>query len=70
MERLKKMLEGHSIRIMFTEGWDPRILRAARRLLDEHVLIPVLNGSRKDIEAAAKNQGISLRHIEMIDQVN
>lgn len=68
MERLKKMLEGHSIRIMFTEGWDPRILKAARRLLDEHVLIPVLNGSRAEIEAAAKNQGISLHHMEMIDQ--
>lgn len=67
MERLKKLLEGHPIRIMFTEGWDPRILRAARRLLDEQVLLPVLNGSREVIEEAAERLGISLQQMEIID---
>lgn len=68
MEELKKMIAGKNLRIMFTEGWDLRVMKAARRLADEGIVIPVLNGSRKDISDKASEYHMDIADIEIMDQ--
>lgn len=68
MEHLKQMIEGQNLKIMFTEGWDPRVLRAASRLAQEGMIIPVLNGSRAVIENTAKQHSIALSGVEIMDR--
>lgn len=54
-------------RILLPEGHDPRILMAARQLLEEAIAEPVLLGSRADIETAAGREGMALAGVEIID---
>lgn len=68
MEQLKKMIEGKNLKIMFTEGWDPRVLKAAARLAKEGIIIPVLNGSRDEIVKKAKECHVDLHGIEIMDR--
>lgn len=68
MEQLLKMIEGKNLRIMFTEGWDKRVLQAASRLAKESIIRPVLNGSREKIQAEAEVCGIDISNIEIMDK--
>lgn len=68
MEQLKKMIEGKNLKIMFTEGWDPRVIHVAKRLADEGIVIPVLNGSRAKIAEVAQAQKVSLDGITIMDK--
>ena len=54
-------------RIVFPEGIEPRILRAARRLKDEAVCEPVLVGSGDEVRQVAKAENISLGGIGVVD---
>lgn len=68
MEQLKKMIEGKNLKIMFTEGWDPRVIHVAARLAQEGILIPVLNGPRAKIAEVAQAQAVSLDGITIMDK--
>lgn len=68
MEQLLKMIEGKNLRIMFTEGWDKRVLQAASRLAKESIIRPVLNGPREKIQAEAEVCGIDISNIEIMDK--
>ncbi len=57
-------------KLVFTEGWDPRILEAAARLKRENIVDPILLGSQKKIEEAFKTYGFSVAGIEIIDPMN
>jgi malate dehydrogenase (oxaloacetate-decarboxylating)(NADP+) len=54
-------------RIVLPEGEHERIIRAARRVLEEKVAFPVLLGRRDRVEATAASLGVSLDGIEVID---
>jgi malate dehydrogenase (oxaloacetate-decarboxylating)(NADP+) len=54
-------------RVAFPDGDDPRILRAARQLVDEDIAEPILLGSRVAIEASAAASGILLDGIVVED---
>ncbi|NBJ65182.1 phosphate acetyltransferase [bacterium c-19] len=69
MEQLKKLIMGKNVRIMFTEGWDPRVMRAASRLAKEQIVIPVLNGPRDMIVETAENKQIDLSGVEILDRI-
>ncbi len=69
MEQLKKLIMGKNVRIMFTEGWDPRVMRAASRLAKEQIVIPVLNGPRDMIAETAENKQIDLSGVEILDRI-
>ena len=58
----------HSLqgRIVLPEGDDPRVLIAARRLLDEKLARPIVLGKRELIEEAASEAGASLDGIELV----
>jgi phosphate acetyltransferase len=49
------------------EGHDPRIVAAARQLVDENLAVPILLGKPDRVATAAHEAGISLDRIEMLD---
>ena len=68
MEQLKKIIKGKDVHIMFTEGWDLHVIKAAAALAKEHILIPVLNGPRDKIVQKAKENNIDLSAVEISDR--
>jgi len=54
-------------RIVFPEGEERKILRAARIIVDDGIGYPVLLGNREVIERTAKSAGISLDDLEIED---
>jgi phosphate acetyltransferase len=54
-------------RIVYPEATDPRVLRAARRLVESRMAKPVLVGSARAVEVRAQELGISLSHVEVVD---
>jgi malate dehydrogenase (oxaloacetate-decarboxylating)(NADP+) len=54
-------------RIVFPEGPERRILRAARILVDEGIAHPILLGEIDEIRALAQAEGVELEGIELID---
>ena len=68
MQNLIDMIQGKNLRVLFTEGWDPRVMTAASRLEKEGILHPVLNGEREKIKEAAKAHGIDIHNVEILDK--
>lgn len=64
---LIEKLRSHPKRVVFTEGEDLRVLRAAERLVAAEAVVPVLLGSREKIRALASDHGISLKFINVIE---
>ncbi|MBM3328947.1 MAG: NADP-dependent malic enzyme [Calditrichaeota bacterium] len=56
-----------TVRIAYPEGHHEKILRAAGRVLDEGIGIPVLLGSPEEIEAAAGRLSVHLNGMELVD---
>lgn len=56
-----------SVKILFAEGWDERVIKAARKLFDEKELLPVLYGNRKEIEDKAKACALIIDGISILD---
>ena len=42
IDELEKKVQGKGVRIVFTEGWDPRVQKAAIDLKNNDVVRPVL----------------------------
>jgi malate dehydrogenase (oxaloacetate-decarboxylating)(NADP+) len=55
-------------RVVFPEGEDPRVIRAASILRDDCIAYPILLGHRDRILAAAEEAKVSLDDIEIEDQ--
>lgn len=66
-KELATKIVNKQIKIVFPEGEDPRIIQAARKLLKENLVIPILLGNQKKIEANAKKIRVSLKDIQIID---
>ncbi|MDB5809537.1 MAG: Phosphate acetyltransferase [Betaproteobacteria bacterium] len=54
-------------RLVLPEGGDERIVAAARRLQDEGIALPIVLGTRAEIEAAAARAGVTLDGITTVD---
>jgi malate dehydrogenase (oxaloacetate-decarboxylating)(NADP+) len=54
-------------RVVFPEGEDPKIIEAARILLDEGIAQPILLGNRAVIEQVAAGSRISMEDVEIED---
>lgn len=55
------------LKIIFPQGPDPRILRAARRLVDENIARPIILGRQVKFEATLTELKMSAEGIELID---
>ncbi len=54
-------------RAVYAEGEEPRILQAARRVVDEGIASAILIGRKAGIEAAARAAGVPLDGLECVD---
>jgi phosphate acetyltransferase len=66
-EGLKQKLSGRDMKIVFPEGLDERIVRAASRLAEEKRLTPILIGNIEQVQAKAQELGVSLDAAEIYD---
>lgn len=64
---LLDQLRRHPKRVVFTEGEDIRVIRAAARLVREEVVAPILLGNRDRIRALAAKHSVPLKFIHIID---
>lgn len=64
------VLKEQKRKIVFTEGFDPRILEAASRLYKEGILTPILLGNVEEVKAAAEKCGWSIDGIEVVDPLH
>lgn len=68
IEEFKKLSrEGQPAKIIFPEGEDERILKAASQAFEEKIVQPILVGQEKKIREAVQNFGVNLPGIEIID---
>lgn len=67
---LKEKVTGRDVKIVFPEGLDERILRAAGRLAEEKILTPILIGNIEEIQSKANDLNISLDAAEIYDPKN
>ncbi len=58
---------GRGQTVVLPEGGDARVAAAARRIADEQIALPILLGTSEEINAAAKEAGISLEGVRTID---
>lgn len=66
-EGLKQKVSGRDLRIVFPEGLDERIVRAASRLASEKLMTPILIGNIEQVQAKAAEVGVSLDDAEIYD---
>ncbi len=69
-ESMVAKLKSEKTTLVFTEGTDARILKAATRLRHDGILTPILLGEPGAVAAAAKQAGCSVEGIELIDPQN
>jgi malate dehydrogenase (oxaloacetate-decarboxylating)(NADP+) len=55
------------VRVVYPEGDNKKVLRAAVRVMEENLAIPVLLGNRAKIESLLEAQGITDHHLEIIE---
>jgi phosphate acetyltransferase len=67
IESVFQKLKRHPKRIVFPEGAEPRILRAASRYAKLHLGPAVLLGNKEEIERCAQEQNVGLDHVAIID---
>lgn len=67
IERLIESARGKRQRIVLPEGEDPRVLKAARRLVKEDVAVPLVLGKLSEVQRTAEAAEIALDGIELVD---
>jgi phosphate acetyltransferase len=67
IESVYEKLKRHPKRVVFPEGAEPRVLRAAARFVKLQLGAPLLLGRKDEIEKAALEEGVSLDHVGVID---
>lgn len=55
--------------VAFPDATDERTIQAARKLMDAHIVQPVLVGSKADIRAVAEKIGVSLEGIDIHEPI-
>lgn len=68
-DEIKQTITDKQIKIVLPEGTDERVLQAAFQLHNEGIVTPILVGSQDLVKVAAKQAGIDLTGIEVIDPV-
>ena len=69
IDELEKKVQGKGVRIVFTEGWDPRVQKAAIDLKNNDVVCPVLLGTPEEI-ARSLVDAMPLKLMEVFKVLN
>lgn len=67
IQSLIEQLRRHPKRVVFTEGEDLRVIKAAARLVELEAVAPVLLGDRERIRALAAENGVPMKFIHTIN---
>lgn len=67
LDNMIKEIKGKKIKIVLPEAHDERVLTAATQLVAEDLVVPVLIGDMKVVEALAVEKGLDLTGCEKID---
>ena len=67
IDELRAKIEGKDLKIVFPEGNDKRIVEAVAKLHEDKVIVPIVLGEIKAVEALAKEIGVSLEGVEIVD---
>src|SRR5271170_4921576 len=67
LESMRRKMYGKGMRIVFPDGADERALRAAASLRDDDSLKPILLGEKIELERNARNLGVTLAGIALVD---
>ncbi|HEY5751655.1 MAG TPA: phosphate acyltransferase [Chthoniobacterales bacterium] len=67
IESVFEKLARHPKRIVFPEGTEPRVLKAAGKFASLKLGTPILLGDRSSIESAARNLRVDLNHVMIIN---
>lgn len=67
LQSVYSKLRRHPKRIVFPDGSDPRVIRAARMFNDRGLGVAVLIGKRAEIESVATANDVSLAHVAIVD---
>ena len=70
IENLRSKVRASKPEIVFPEGDDARILRAAIRLNEDGEIKPIVLGDKKELEALAEKEGVKLGDLEILDPAN
>lgn len=70
IENLRSKVRASKPEIVFPEGDDARILRAAIRLNEDGDIKPIVLGDKKELEALAEKEGVKLGDLEILDPIN
>jgi malate dehydrogenase (oxaloacetate-decarboxylating)(NADP+) len=57
-------------RVVFPEGWEPKILRACQIIVDEEIAQPIVFGTKEYIQNMAKDLNVDLKGITQLDPAN
>ena len=67
VDELKSKINGKPIVIVYPEGEDPRIVKAASQVVKEKIAVPILLGNSDAVLSTAKEEGVDIGGIEIID---
>ncbi len=67
IEKFSEIVRGRGLRVVFPEGTDPRILRAARRLKNAELAHPILLGPPDAMAGSAAEAKVDLSDVETLD---
>lgn len=70
IENLRSKVRASKPEIVFPEGDDARILRAAIRLNEDGDIKPIVLGDKKELEALAEKEGVKLGDLEILGPAN
>jgi len=54
-------------KIVFPEGWEPKIIRACQIIVDEGIAKPIILGSKETIQKKSKELNVDLTGVDIID---
>ncbi|MFP3821767.1 phosphate acyltransferase, partial [Bacillus sp. SIMBA_008] len=64
---VQEKVAGKGVKIVFPEGMDERTLTAVQKLADGKVLQPIVVGKTQEVEAKAKELGLTLDGVDVYD---
>ncbi len=67
LTRIKDRAKAKKRRVVLPEGTEPRVVRAAKKILSEEIAAVTLLGDEQEIEKLAKEHGLNLNKVEVIN---